>query len=181
MRKLLDYLPPILHGVREFRALNDAEQVALDRIWSAVWQTLDDHFIPTATDYGLRQWETMLRITPKATATLDERRFTVLSMLAEQTPFTERSLARSLASLCGEGEYSLELDHGAYAIHVDVGLAAKSKYDDVVRLLARVVPANLTVTVRQKYNQHQTFTPYTHRALTAFTHDTLRNEVLNNG
>jgi len=52
-------------------------------------------------------------------------------------------------------------------------------FDEVVRITRQMVPANLVVTVELRYNQHIKLAQYTHGQLSAFTHDQLRNEVMN--
>lgn len=62
-------------------------------------------------------------------------------------------------------------------LSVKVALTAQKQLDEVIKLLERVVPANLAVSVTLKYNQHKTFAAMTHGQLLAYTHYSLRNEV----
>lgn len=181
-RQLINYLPHIIREVREYKAImNDAEQPEMVAMWGAADDALNDQFIADATENGVKRWEKILGIEAKATATLDERKFTILSRINEQLPFTLRTLETSLDSLCGADGYTVRLDANNYALYVRVALEAASKYNDVKKLLDRVVPANISIHLTVLYNAHYVFRPYTHQELKAYTHYQLRNEVLTDG
>ena len=181
-RHLIDYIPPFLRGVREYKAiLEDAEQPEMVLIWDAAKNALNDQFIVDATENGISRWEKILGIIPKATLTLDERKFTILTKINEQLPFTITTLNERLTSLCGKDGYSLTLDNTNYTLDVKVALTAKNNFEDVSSLLQRIVPANLVVTLSLRYNQYETMAKLTHGQLQRYTHYGLRNEVLVNG
>ena len=178
-RKLMDYLPRFLQEIREFQAIANTEQPEFADLWDNLDDVLDDQFIGTATENGIARWENMLQIQPKASDSLEERRFRIMTRVNEQLPYTITGLRRQLETLCGAGNYEAVLNSGAYTLYVKVGLAAKKNYDDVEAMVNRMVPANLIVNITLKYNQHMTLGAYTHQQLAAYTHDELRNEVLN--
>lgn len=178
-RKLINYLPPFLREVKENKAiLEDAENPEIVLMWESITETLDNQFIISANEKSISRWEKILKIVPKGTATVDERKFTILTKINEQLPFTVTTLNERLKALCGAGNYSLALDNTKYTLDVKVALQAKNNFDDVGALLERVVPANLVVTITLKYNQHSTFESMTYGELEAFTHYQLRNEVV---
>ena len=180
MRKLLrDYLPDTLKDVLEFQIIMDSGQAAADRFSEAVEDILNDQFVDTATETGVSRYESIFNIIPKDTYTLDERKFTIKVKMIEQLPFTIRMLQRQLAMLCGDNGYSIELDNGKYFVLIKVELIAKNSFNDVVEMVKRVVPANMLTEVRIIYNQHKTLGKFTHRSLSAHTHNEVRNEVLN--
>lgn len=177
-RKLIDYLPNVIREVKEYKAiLNDGEEAEVISLWNSLDNAFKDQFIQDATEYGISRWEKLLAITPKATATLDERRFTVLTKINEQLPFTMVNLKEQLRALCGDDGYSVNLDSASYTLYVEIGLEAQSKYDDVELLLKRVVPANLVIITTLKYNQNKDFTSMTHRALSGYSHSDIRSSA----
>lgn len=181
-KALMEYLPDVLQQVYELQRLASTEEIELKALTQYAGQLLDDQFILEAGDYGLYRWEQLLGITPKATATLDERRFLVQARVNERLPYSLPVLKQQLSALCGGEEgYTVSVDHENYVLTVLVALTAKSNFSDVGALLKRVVPANIVVSLQLKYNQHQVLAPYTHQELSVKTHDQLRNEVLNYG
>lgn len=177
-RKLTDYLPRAVAGILEYQALAAAEQPEMERLQARQENLRRDQFVKDATETGMCRWEKCLSIVPRATDTLEERKFTVLSRLNQWLPHTVITLREQLEILCGKDGYSLEMDYNAYALQIAVALTAKSNLLAVHEMLQRVVPANIVITLSLKYNQYAAFARNTHGQLTAHTHHSLRNEVL---
>lgn len=151
-RKLIDYLPEHFSNILEMRVIMEAEQKEFERLWGEIDNTKKDRFLITATENGIARWESMLKISPKATDTIEERRLRILAKVNEQLPFTKITLAQSLTALCGENGYKMEIGYGEYRVRVLVALTAKKMVDEVQRLLRRVLPANLLIEVTLLYN-----------------------------
>lgn len=178
-RNLIDYLPEFLKDVKEHKAiLTLAEQPEMVDLFDAVDNALNDQFIVDATENGVLRWEKILNIVPKATATLDERKFTILTKMNEQSPYTMTTLKQKLSSLCGEDGYDVELDANNYILKVKIALEQSSNFMAVGELLKRIVPANMVIDLTLKYNKNQSFTDKTHKDLSVYTHYQLRNEVM---
>lgn len=181
-RHLIEYLPDFLRSVREYKAiLTDAFEPEVVELFQAIENALSDQFIETASEYGISRWEKMLKIVPKSTHSLEDRRFTILTRLNEQPPFTMEALKQKLENLCGKDGYSVEVDVEKFILKVRIALTSRNAFDDVCVLLERVVPSNMVIDVSLMYNQHKAFSQYTNGQLTAYTHHQLRNEVMNNG
>lgn len=176
-RKLINYLPNVVRGFTEFQGITEGEQPELEAIWDATDSVLNNQFISTAGNLGLSRWESILDITPKGTDTLDDRRFRILTRINEELPYTLSQLRVILETLCGEGNYSAEVE-GTYHLLVKIGIAAKNNFNDVESLLDRVVPLNMAVTLLQLYNSHGDMAAFTHAQLAKKTHYQVRNEVL---
>lgn len=172
-RKLIKYLPSILQPYREIQAITVGQQWLLEQLWTAVDRALNNQFVSTADDYGIKRWESMLSIKPKGTDTLDERRFRIIARLNEQLPFTYRMLKQQMHNLCGDG-YEMALAQNGYVLVVRIELTNHNNYSDVQSLLQRVVPANIKIDLSLRYNTHSVLAAYTHAQLAAFTHEELR-------
>lgn len=177
-RQLLEYLPAFLQSVREYKAICQSEQPQVEALWQGAQEAMADQFIPTATENGVKRWEKILHITPKATDTLEERRFRILTCINQQTPHTITALRQQLEALCGKEGYTAQCDNNSYTLTVRVALSQKSNYDAVADLLDRVVPANIVIDLSLLYNQHQSLKGYTHGQLKAYTHSQLKTEEM---
>ena len=177
-RKLIEYLPEFLRNVKEYKViLTDAVQPEVVELFQAIENAMNDQFVQSATESGVSRWEQMLKIVPKATLSLDDRKFTILTRINDRLPYTLSSLKQRLENLCGKDEYSVELDAKNFVLKVRVALTARNNYKDVEIMLEKIVPANMIIDCSLMYNQHEMFYSYTHEQLTAYTHDRLRNEV----
>jgi hypothetical protein len=97
------YIPDVLKNVREFVSLAAAENPALENVSNAIDTVKAEQFVNTADEAGIKRYEAIVKITPKGTDTLEERKFAVLTKYNAETPFTEKKVNEILTSLCGEG------------------------------------------------------------------------------
>lgn len=151
-RTLYDYLPGVLQEVREYKALCLGEQPEIYAIFEGIDLALKNMFVMPATEYGVKRWERLLNIIPPGNYTLEERKFAILARLGEFLPYTYRMLERLLTSLCGVDGFSIDLKHNLYSIQVNVKLAALNKAREVEKMLKRVIPANLVISLGIEYN-----------------------------
>ena len=176
-RKLIDYLPPFMREYLEMQKIMEVEQAEFDSAWERYENTLADQFIMDTTEHGISRWENMLKISPKDTDTLEERKFRVLVEMNQELPYTMMKLKEALTAMCGSGNFSIDLQAANYHIEVKLGIANLKNYQKVVDLLKKMVPANMTQYVHIMYNAHNVLTKFTHAQLAAYTHEQLRNEV----
>lgn len=168
----------MLRPLEDLRQVTDrAEQPEMDALWDALDTLLRNQFVQTADETGLRRFESVLGITPRSTADLEDRRFTVAAQFLERRPTTLRFLKRQLESLCGADGYTLTLDPAAYTLTVRLALAKKEQYRTVERLIAQVKPANILSELDLLYNRHSQFFGRTFSEMAAYTHSALRSEV----
>lgn len=177
-RKLIDYIPQVLKEIRELKAIVETEQPEIINLWNDLESVLSDQFINESTENGIKRWENILRIHPKATDSLDTRRFRILTRFNEQLPYTFKGLQQRLITLCGTEGYTLELNHDEYTLKVRIRLYAKPKLDEVKSLLSRIVPANMVIDLSLLYNTHSKLSTNTHSQLSNYTHKQLREVVI---
>ena len=178
MRKqLMDYLPGVLQGVLEFCCLADTEQTALNALYEAVDSTLCNQFVADASEAGIVRYEGVYKLLPKATDSLEERRFRVRCAMMEKRPYTFASLKSKLEALCGAENVSVVLDAPAQTITIKVALVGKSNMESAGKLVERFVPCNILVNLILMYNTHEIVGRYTHAQLAARTHEQIRSEV----
>lgn len=142
-RKLINYLPEVLRNFREFQKTFEAEEPEVQKVYEELSKVLNDLFIEDATERGIKRWEKILKIIPKATDSLEDRKFRITTYITRKLPFTLRALEQMLETLCGKGNYDVELRHNQYEIEVKINLADKNNITDVLSLLEIVIPANL--------------------------------------
>lgn len=176
-RKLIDYLPHFMQEYFEMQKIMEAEQPEFDQVWIESENVLSDQFILDANEYGVKRWESMLKVTPKDTDSLDERKFRILTKLNQELPYTLVRLKEALTTLCGADGFSIDLQATNYHIVIKLALINENNYEEVVDLVTKMVPANLTYLVQIMYNQHIMLMPFTHAELAAYTHKQVREEV----
>lgn len=142
-RKLINYLPEVLRNFREFREIFETEEPELLKLQEELLKVLNELFIEDATEHGIKRWEKVLKIIPKATDSLEDRKFRIITHITRKLPFTLRTLEEMLETLCGKNNYEVELRHNNYEIEVRINLTGNNNIMDVLSLLEIVIPANL--------------------------------------
>lgn len=176
-RKLVEYLPSFIGRYKEMSAIMEAEQTEFELAWENAEMVLADQFVETATVNGVKRWEKIFHITPKATDTLEERRFRILSKMNEQPPYTLEALKKTLNIMLGEKGYTLYLDAEKHELTVRLALGNETNYTTVVELLDKILPANIARSISM-FNTYQMLSTYTHGELAQYTYDEVRKEAL---
>lgn len=177
-RELIEYYPAWLRQLKEIKVLAGIEQDQAGKLWTIVDTVWDNNFIETLDEYGCSRWESMLGIRQSDTYTLEDRRNNIASRIAEQRPFTWKAFQNMLTAICGEGGYTLTRDVAQHAVTIKVMLTSKNMLNDVKNLADRIIPANMTCDTDLMYNVYGFLRNYTHAHLSAYTHQQLREEVL---
>ena len=90
--QLLSYWMPILRNLKEFKEIAKSEEPEVKRLLEEIDTTLDNLFIETADEYGIKRFEKMMGITPSEGDTLETRRFKALLKWSDKVPYTEEVL-----------------------------------------------------------------------------------------
>lgn len=177
---ILAYLPPIIADIREITAYAAAQNPELELLWQGVRDVFDDQFLYTMTENGIVRWENIIGIVPKGTDTLEDRRFRIISKLNASFSYTYRKMEEYLNGVLGADGYTMNYDKDIWTLTIKVALTRKKQYDEVLDFIKNVIPMNILLDYDLLYNKHSTLGLYTHRMLSAYTHNSLRNDAINN-
>lgn len=141
--KIENYLPPVVREVDVFQQIANAQNPEFNLLQSRIVQTFSERFIQTATEYGVRRWEQLLLISPKAEETLEQRKERILTYLNIKTPYTWRMLESMLAAYLGDGNFKLKYDNELTKLFLTLNWLSSYAYADIESLLGKVLPANI--------------------------------------
>lgn len=179
---LLEYLPEFIREIKEIKVIMSTEDNFLKSdevgLSLAVKNVFKDQFINTATKEGVKRYEDMLKIVSRESEGLDVRRFRLFVRFNEKLPYTVPKLKEQLEVLCGEDGYSVSVDVINFNLVVKIALKSKGMFNEVGRMLERMVPLNMRIDLDLMYNQHLTAGNFTHSFLHKYTHKGVRDEVL---
>lgn len=151
-RKMIEYLPHVLREYREMKGIMEGQQWLFTLLWSEVDRVFRNQFIETADEDGIRLFERILKIQPKGTDTLEERRFRVKAKWNQgQLPYTYPFLQQYLGTI--SEDFETKMDHDAYGLHLRIRLEGYRQRDEVNASLRRMIPANLTLTMQTEIPQ----------------------------
>ena len=111
---LIKYLPYEVRKYQDFQVIVESENPEFNRIYNISEMLLNETFIMTAGEYGISRLESILGIIPNIEDSLQDRRLRILSRWNNEIPYTWRVLIQKLNSICGVGNYTVELNNDKY-------------------------------------------------------------------
>lgn len=141
MRQLIDYLPPVIAETLEMQGIMAAEQPQIEKLWDASDFVLDELYILSATDIGLRRWERILGLS--SSGTVEHRRQVILLELMKTLPYTHRTLESYLQGVLGD--VLLSIDYGNYGVSIETGAENEQLLASLYDQLRLMIPANMTL------------------------------------
>lgn len=146
-RKLIDYLPPVLREVLEFKAINEANEPEIALAWDALALVMANQFLDTADENGVRVWEKELKIYPKDTDTLEARKARIKAMWNLELPYTVPWLRNWLTNLCGPVGHDVAITAYTIDIQLDYTLLpdAEALATEILEMLLRIRPENMLI------------------------------------
>lgn len=173
--KIIEYLPPVLAEIREFKILGESEDLQLDNLKTEINSLTNELFVTTAERVGLDRWEKILNISNSSTD-IEFRRFRILSRLNS----FGLTLNQRLSAIVGKGNYKVDYYFKECRLKVSLTLDTKEYEKEVRRMLDEVVPANLIIDFGLLYNTHEILGRFTHEQLSKYTHQKLREDAVLN-
>ena len=143
---LLSYWMPLLRKIKEFQEIAKTEEPELRYILEAIDRTLNNLFIETADEYGIKRFEDMMGIIPNERDTLEMRRFRVLTEWNDYVSYTDVELFRRLVTICGsEDLFNIEEHYTDYWLRITTTLDEAGVFDLVADALREMIPCNLVL------------------------------------
>lgn len=78
---ILNNYPPVIKQIREMQQIARAEDIEFSKLKASTQEVIRNMFVFTANDLGVRRFEKILGITPKAAQSLDDRKLYIISMM----------------------------------------------------------------------------------------------------
>lgn len=144
------YWTSVVKGIGEFQQIAVAENPEVDELKGCLTRLLNDTFVKTATEYGVKRWESILNIIPSPDDALDDRKVKILSLLNMTLPYTYKMLDGVVESILGEGNYEMYIRE--YTLNLDASFKSDNEYHDILNLFGHVVPENLIVNIIRRDN-----------------------------
>lgn len=141
------YYPPTVSPSKEFQAIASVENPELKRIWIEVWKQFMNTFVYDIDEDGATRWESMLKLYPSQSDTIETRRKAILAKINSMLPYTERSLQSMLDGVYGVGKIKVNIDYNKYKLWLDVTPDLLLKSPAIRQYTKVIAPANLTMNV----------------------------------
>ncbi|HAG42966.1 MAG TPA: hypothetical protein DCL31_05795, partial [Clostridium sp.] len=96
-------LPPEIANIEEFKEIMETEDKEFELLEKGQRRILNENFIDTATEYGIKKYETLFKIrVDDLNESLDFRKLRIKNRKLDKVPFSYRFLDNKLKNLFGE-------------------------------------------------------------------------------
>lgn len=171
--------PEVIINIKDVKAAIDAGDKISDMVDRNLGELDNNITILTSEESGIARREKILGIQPPDTANLEDRRLEVLMRWYDTPLYAETTLRNKLDSVLGKGNYVLVIDLDKKLVECQIELTRRLMFKSVQELFEQMVPLDYLLSVVLRYNQHLTLHKFTHGQLKAYTHFSLRNDVIN--
>ena len=151
--RIVEYFPGVIAKSDHMQNLANAEDLGLELISNDYDRLFKNIYVETANTEGIERFEQMLGILHKLDDSLEDRRVAILAKLNTRLPYTRRVLIQFFNNLVGKDGYTLRIDYGRRTIFLKIELSRKNQIAAISRMLRQVLPANMLVDIKLKYNQ----------------------------
>ncbi len=144
-RKLIDYLPPVLRDIAEFKEITKVQQEKIEEAWDALEVVLGNQFIDTATEDGLKMWEKELGIISTNSEPTEVRKKRIKSRWRSQDIHTLGTLREKLGLLCGKNNFIINTHFDEYLIELNVFLEKRGQVAELKNIVDEMIPCNMVI------------------------------------
>lgn len=136
---ILNYYPPVIKQIKEMQQIARAEDIEFSKIKAATDKIIRNMFVYTADELGVKRFEKILGITPKAAQSMEDRKIYIISMMNRR----KMSLSELTAMLSNYSE-GIELINDMsnmemiVAINTDAG-----SLDTLNNIIDEILPMNI--------------------------------------
>lgn len=107
---------------------------------------VNELFIQTATDMGLKRFEKILGISPAKGDSLESRRSAIMTRWNDITPYTMTALKNKIIAIQGNDEVEIILSKNRpYEIEIITNLEFPGQVNDLAYLIQTMIPCNLVI------------------------------------
>lgn len=163
-----------INEIRELYAVNDLQESELEQQIDEAEQNMQ---ISSMDINMCRIIEKEMGLKGQDNDTVEEKRFRILGMENEQTPYTVLTLKRRLEQIVGSGMVDVSISNST--VKVRVALIQKKMIDHVKNILEDIVPLDMLIDADVMWNTHQMLKQYTYAQLKEHSHRELKEGELN--
>ena len=145
---MIKYWIPELRKIPEFRELAKVWEIEFKKLYECTQKTLDDTFIDTASEDGIKRLEKIAGIYPDEGDSLEHRRTRLYSYWIDRKPYTEGELYNRLKALCGSSDFEIKPDYRNFLIQIITHVGDVGVMEEIEYMLDYFIPANLIVELK---------------------------------
>lgn len=143
-KKLIEFLPSKVAEIEEFKEIMNTEDLELKAIEIKQNNLLNENFIDTATELGIKHRENLYKIKPDLrNESLNFRKLRIKNRKMDKMPITHRALEKKLEVLFGEDNYKVEIINNEYITKLAISTFDWNAFNEIVDNFRYIIPCNM--------------------------------------
>lgn len=167
------FSPQVVKNNDTMNALYDVETKEVEDLNGTTKGIINNLFIKSSDEKGIRRWEKFFNIKPNSQNTLEERKSIVLNKILYRPPFTRQRLQEILENIWGKGNYVYQLYPNDYRLIIDIDTNDPIIYLQFSNLLREIIPANIYLILSIQYTYIYLNRNYTYNRMSNLTYEEL--------
>lgn len=151
---LKSHLPKYMQEYKEISTIMSTENPEFQLVDNESERIFNNLYIKYCNEDGIAHFEKILNIDPGGSISLDARISKVLSKWSETLPYTYKTLINRLNSLCGENNYSINLNN--YILELITHFEDSDQVIILLEMLSDLLPANVLIHLTNSLNRNIT-------------------------
>lgn len=150
--RMLGYYPPVIQSILEFKAIIDAEYPEIEEVSGGRNRIISDAYLSTMSEERIKQWESVLGISPIVGSTAEDRQETIIARIRGQGKLNTELINSIVGAFTG-GTAESYIEDGV--LHVKITPPPDNKqyqFSNVVQELSKKIPAHLGLNVQRNYS-----------------------------
>ena len=136
---ILNHYPPVIKQIKDIQQIAKAEDIEFTKLNTSITEVIRNMFVFTADETGVKRFEKLLGITPKAAQSLDDRKIYIISMMNRRKMSLEELTA--MLSNYSEG-IRLINDMSNFEMIVEINTDAGS-LETINSIIDEILPLNI--------------------------------------
>ena len=150
-QRMIDYYPPVIAGIKEFRSIISAEYPEIENLHAAKDNVLNNAYLSTMDENRIAAWEKALKIVPLANSTIEDRRDVIIARMRGQGKLNTEVINTIVNSFTG-GTAKSWIENSTLYVEITPPPDNKQyRFENVENELKNKVPAHLGLVVIRNY------------------------------
>ena len=141
---LSSYLPDFIAEIKEIDNIMCAENSEFDVFYTKSRDILNNAFILTCDERGIKRYEDLVGVKPGADDTLKQRIDRVLAFWWIDNVYTLSYLKQKLKEICKGYNFAISINYDEYRIDVAISSRHYKDVENLEKLLKIIIPANMS-------------------------------------
>lgn len=136
---ILNHYPPVIKNIKDMQQIAKSEDIEFAKLNTSIKEVLSNMFVSRADENGVKRFEKLLKITPKAMQSLNDRKMYIIAIM-NQRKMSLSELTVMLSNYCED----IKLIHNMLDMEMTVETGENTVgINTINKILEEILPVNI--------------------------------------